>query len=406
MKFHYKARSADGQFKEGDSEAADKFALAAALKKEGQTVYYAEESGIAPKQTVFERINAVTIRVNTRDKIVFFKNFGAMLEAGLPLTRALSIFIRQAQNQKLRRVLETISVSVGEGSSLHDAMKRFSPTFFSPLSVAMIKAGEESGKLPDALKIISAHMEESDEIERRVRGALMYPLIVVGAMIGVGVLMFMYVVPALVSTFTELNVELPASTKIIILLSRLFSEYSLVSLVGFVALVASAVIVGKTPRGKRFFEIVWFAIPLVGELVRKVNSARTARTLSSLLASGISMVEALHITSEVVQNLHYRAALEYARDEVQKGTQLSQIFKEYGNIYPLFVGEMTAVGEETGKLSEMLVKTADFYEADVSDATKNLSTVIEPLLMVVIGMGVGFFAYSMITPLYTVMSGI
>lgn len=406
MKFRYKAKTDTGQFAEGEADAADKFALAAVLKKEGKTIYFAEESGAGHTQTWLERANALTVRVTTRDKIIFFKNLGAMLEAGLPLTRALSIFIRQTQNQKLKGILEAVLSGIAEGASMHDALARFSPAVFSPLSVAMIKAGEESGKLHGALKIISAHMEESDQIERRVRGALLYPLIVVGAMAGVGVLMFIFVVPTLISVFTELNVELPASTKFIIFLSKLFSEYATLTLGGFIAFIIGIVAIGRTTGGKHFFETIWFALPIIGELVRKVNSARTARTLSSLLASGISMVEALNITGEVVQNLHYRAALKYARDEVQKGTQLSLIFKKYDRIYPLFVGEMASVGEETGKLSEMLVKTADFYEEDVSEATKNLSTVIEPILMLVIGVAVGIFAYSMITPLYSVLSGI
>jgi type IV pilus assembly protein PilC len=218
--------------------------------------------------------------------------------------------------------------------------------------------------------------------------------------------MFIYVVPTLAATFKELNVELPTSTKVIMWISDVLSNHLLVGLAGAVALGFCVAGVLRTKRGHRAFEKSLFYLPIVGGLVRQSNAARTTRTLSSLLTSGVDMIESITITKDVLQNSYYKDVMDLAIDRVQKGISLSSVFMENEKIYPLLVGEMVEVGEETGKLSEMLLNVAIFYEDEVDSATKNMSTIIEPLLMVVIGASVGFFAVSMITPMYSVMSGI
>jgi len=241
---------------------------------------------------------------------------------------------------------------------------------------------------------------------KKIKGAMFYPAIIMVVMALIGILMLIYVVPTLTAVFTEMNVELPTSTKIILGLSNFFTNHYIMFLLIVLGAAALATVSLRTERGKRMFNIVMLKTPLFSPLVKKINSARTARTLASLIASGVDVVEALSITRDVLQNYKYKEVLEHAKADIQKGTPLSESFKKAENLYPIMVGEMMAVGEETGKLSDMMMRLANFYEDEVSEITKNMSTIIEPILMVIIGAAVGFFALSMIKPMYSVMGSI
>lgn len=234
---------------------------------------------------------------------------------------------------------------------------------------------------------------------------MIYPSVVIATLFIIGVLMFIYVVPTLAATFKELNTELPTSTKVIMWISDFLSNHLFIGILSIIAIITAVVITLRTKEGMRGLEFISFKLPIVGDLVRQSNSARTARTLSSLLSSGVDMLEAINITKDVLQNSYYKERLQVAGERVQKGIALSSVFAET-DIYPLLVGDMVEVGEETGKLSEMLLNLAIFYENEVDEATKNMSTIIEPLLMVFIGASVGFFAISMISPMYSVMSNV
>ena len=284
-------------------------------------------------------------------------------------------------------------------------MKEF-PKVFPPLFVSMVGAGEESGNLADSLLIVGNQLEKTYLLKKKIKGAMIYPAIVISAMIIIAILMFIFVVPTLSETFKSMNVELPMSTTIIIGISEFLANHGILALLIAVIVVTVLVILFRTPKGKRYGELTLLHLPIFSKLVKESNSARTARTLSSLLSAGVDVVEAISITKSVVQNSFYKDVLTAAGENVQKGIALSAIFMENSNLYPVLVGEMIEVGEETGKLSDMLLRVAEFYENEVDTATRDLSTIIEPILMVVIGAGVGFFAVSMITPMYSIMSGI
>jgi len=269
----------------------------------------------------------------------------------------------------------------------------------------MVRAGEESGSLSDALLTLGDQLEKSYLLKKKIKGAMIYPSVVIATLIIIGVLMFIYVVPTLAATFKELNTELPTSTKVIMWISEFLSNHLIVGL-AIVATIGTAIFFAlRTKQGQRVLEFISFKLPVVGDLVRQSNAARTARTLSSLLSSGVDMLEAISITKDVLQNSYYKDRLKLAGERVQKGIPLSSVFAET-DIYPLLVGDMIEVGEETGKLSEMLLNLATYYENEVDEATKNMSTIIEPVLMVFIGASVGFFAVSMISPMYSVMSNV
>ena len=218
--------------------------------------------------------------------------------------------------------------------------------------------------------------------------------------------MLVFIVPTLTATFKELNVALPISTQVIIFISDFLRNHYLISLIIFVVISMGGYIIKKTKFGKRFFDYIALHIPLISPIVKEINSARTARTLASLLSSGVELIESVQITGMVLQNSYYKEVLEEAEKEVQKGIPLSALFIKKENLYPIFVGEMMGVGEETGAFSDILLQVALFYEDEVERKTKDMSTIVEPFLMIVIGLAVGFFAVSMISPTYTVMNNI
>ena len=401
--FKYKIKDESGDIVEDVMDAEDRYALIDDLKKQGKEVISVEEEKSGGDMMEF--LNRLLARIKLQDKIVFTKNLSAMLEAGLSLSRALSILERQTKNVKFKYVIGALSKGINKGDSFSDGLAKF-PKAFSSLFVSMVRAGEESGSLSGSLKIVGDQLEKSYILKKKIKGAMMYPIIVVGAMFMIGVLMLIYVVPTLTATFKELEVELPASTKLVIAISDFLAEHTLLSFAIIIIVIFSFIFSLKTKRGKRVLEFVILRVPIIGKIAKQSNSARTARTLSSLLSSGVDMIGAISITRDVVQNSYYKEVLEEAGTSVQKGIPLSESFKKREDLYPILVGEMVEVGEETGKLSDMLLQVAIFYENEVDTATKNISTIVEPFLMVIIGIVVGFFALSMITPMYSLSDAI
>lgn len=402
-KFKYKVRELSGEHASGEMEAKDRFAVASELRGTGKSVVSVEE--VSGGFTLnMDTINEMLSRVKVRELITFSHNLSAMMTAGLALSRGLSIQERQTKNPALKKTLKTLIAEISKGATLSAGMAKF-PKVFSPIFVSMVRAGEESGGLSDALMTVGDQLEKSYLLKKKIKGAMIYPSVVIATLFIIGVLMFIYVVPTLAATFKELNTELPTSTKVIMWISDFLSNHLLVGIAAIVGIGTAIFFALRTKKGMRGLEFISFRLPVVGELVRQSNAARTARTLSSLLSSGVDMLEAITITKDVLQNSYYKELMTTAGERVQKGIPLSTVFAE-NDIYPLLVGDMIEVGEETGKLSEMLLNLALYYENEVDEATKNMSTIIEPLLMVFIGASVGFFAISMISPMYSVMSNV
>jgi len=343
--------------------------------------------------------------VKTTEKISFAKNLGGMIEAGLPLSRAISVMERQMKNKKFKGILVSLREEVARGKAFSEALGGY-PKVFSKLFVSMVKAGEESGTVSDALKMVADQMDKTYTLKRKIRGAMMYPAMILVIMIIMAILMLMFVVPTLTSTFKELNVELPLSTQLVIGTSDFFQNQGLLALGLLIVLVGGIVMFVRTKKGKRAFDWLFLHLPIFKTIVKETNSARTARTISSLLSSGVDMIVSLEITQDVLQNSYYKNVLKDASKRVEKGENMSVVFGDFDKLYPVFVAEMTSVGEETGKLSEMMGRVAEFYEKDVEQKTKDMSTVIEPFLMVFIGAAVGFFALSMLTPMYSLVDAI
>ncbi len=385
---------------EGSAEASDKFELAKNMKAEGKLLLTATE--ISSSHFDMDKINAYLSRVDLREKIIFARDLAIMIKAGLSLSRALSIFLKQTQNPKFREVLRSLIDDINKGTPLSDAMEKF-PKIFEPVFISMVRAGEESGGLVEALNVVGGQMEKTYTLKKKVKGAMLYPGIVLFVMIAVGVLMMIYVVPGLAASFKEVGAELPPLTALVITISEFLQNDGLLALLGAIILGGAFIWFKKTPFGGRAVEWVVLHAPIFGKLVREFNSALVTRTLSSLISAGVDIVHALEITRDVASGGFYKETLDEAKTNVQKGVPLSKAFTDHPHLYPVMVGDMMEVGEETGQLSSMLLEIAQFYEEEVDQATADMSKLIEPLLMVVIATFVGIFAVAMITPMYSLM---
>ena len=340
-----------------------------------------------------------------REIIRTAKNLSAMLSAGLSISRALSVVERQSDNKRLKAVATGLSESVKGGASFVDALSAY-PKIFSELFIAMTKAGEESGSLAGSLAVVALQMERSEELVRKIRGAMIYPSIVIIAIIIVTILMLIYVVPTLTKTFTDLGVQVPLATRIIVALSDFMVNHVFLVLTIIVTIVVGSIVFARSKKGGNIVTRCALHLPVVGELVRETYAARASRTLSSLLSSGVPVLDALGITKEVVGASVFAKVVEEAEERVRKGETLSSSFAEHPNLYPILMSDMLSVGEETGNVADMLKQVAEFYEGDVAEKTKDLSTIIEPVLMLLIGAVVGVFAVSMIAPIYSLSSAI
>jgi type IV pilus assembly protein PilC len=385
-------------------EAASRFAVYEQVQKDGGVVVSIEEQNPLMHPPAWLNITFGT-GIKQQEVIRFAKNTAAMLVAGISLARALSIIERQSSNKYLKRVIAGLSSAIKRGSSFHEALGMY-PRVFPSLFCAMVRAGEESGSLSESLSVVGLQMERADELRRKVRGAMIYPAIVITAIIIVGVLMLIYVVPTLTDTFASLGVALPTSTRIIVALSDFMTAHVLLVFGMFIALFVGGTSFVKSVFGSKVILAVALRIPVIGEMLRETFAARAARTLSSLLSAGVPVLDALTITKDVVHAPAFAQVLEEAEARVRKGEALSSAFAEHTKLYPILMSDMLAVGEETGNISGMLKQIAEFYETDVAEKTKNFSTIVEPVLMLLMGVFVGIFAVSMIAPIYSLSSAI
>jgi type IV pilus assembly protein PilC len=403
MKFKYKIKNSDNKIVEGTAESSDKFTLARELRDKGSIPLSVKE--YKEEKNILSMRISIFNRVSLSEKIMFTNNLSGMLSAGLSLNRAISILEKQSTNSYLTDILSDLGDNVNKGNTLSEGMKKY-PKVFQGIFIPMVHAGEESGGLPNTLKEIGLSLKKSYTLNKKIKGAMTYPSIIVIAMIVIGIFMMIYVVPTLTNTFKDLGSELPSSTKAIIWISSTISNNIILFLLSIGFFVFGVFVLSRLKLIQRYFDRIILYIPVIGTIVKEVNSARTARTLSSLLISGVSISNSLSITEEVLQNVHYKELIHESISSIEKGMVLSASFKENTFLYPVMVGEMIEVGEETGNLSKMLLDIANFYETEVDNKTKDLSTIIEPVLMLLIGGAVGLFAISMIKPMYSVMNSI
>ncbi len=396
MKFRVSVETKEGVKETRTVEAPNRFGVYSQMEGEGVTVLAVAED---KKKMDFGNMHFGT-GIKTDEKITFTKNLSAMLGAGLTLSRALSVIERQTKNKALKAVVSSVEEKIKTGGSFHEALAEHRQVF-SELFIAMTKAGEESGTIAESLKAVARQMDRAYSLQKKVKGAMIYPCIILSAILVIGVLMLMFVVPTLSATFASLGVKLPVATQVIVNLSDFMAAHAIIVIFILIAFFGSIMAFVKSKFGSNVILFVALRIPVIGDLVRETMGARATRALSSLLSSGVEMLTAISIAGEVVGKNVFGKVLIEAQENVRKGEQLSVTFNKYPNLFPPFVADMILVGEETGKVADMLGQVAEYYEVDVEERTKDLSTIIEPMLMLVIGVFVGIFAISMIAPIYS-----
>ena len=402
-KFIFKAKKKNGEIYTAEKEAADRYDLYRIIREGGSEVISVKEK----HSSVLARFDIVASffsgKVKAIDKINIARNLGSMLEAGLPLSRALGVIAKENRNTSCKNILVDVNRYIDSGQTFASALSKH-PKVFSPLFVSMVHAGEQGGNLAESLHALAIQMESTYQLERRIHGAMLYPAVIMGVMILAGVSMFVFVVPTLLKTFLDLSVALPPTTQLLLLISNIIRDHGVLALLVIIFLYLLFSWWSRRQSGRALLHRIVLSIPIVGILVQEANTARTARTLSSLMKSGVGIVDSLDITSSVVQNVHFKEVLLKARTAISKGETMSKVFSENTKIYPIFMSEMLDVGEETGKVADMLAGVAHYYEEDVEQKTKDMSTIIEPFLIVLIGVAVAFFAISMIAPMYSLVN--
>lgn len=404
MKFKVRAISKDGDTYNDILDVADRFAAYREIRDRGDRVLALNDES-AKGVGFLALFTDIFTGISLDEKAMFARNLAAMLEAGLTIFRALDVMKRQTRNTHLKKVLVEVMASVKKGDAFSAALGAY-PAVFSSLLVSMVRAGEESGKLTESLRVAAIQMERASNLEKKVRGALIYPAVVLSAMVGIAILMLVFVVPTLSSTFSELNASLPPTTLALIGASAFLTGHPILAFGALALLFLAFFFALRTQTGKDVFDWLMLKTPIIGNLIVEIHAARTTRTLASLFGAGVDMVFSVRITRDVLGNVQYKKILAEAEVDLSSGSPLSTSFGKHPDLYPPLVTEIIAVGEETGRLSELLKETAEFYEESVERQTKDLSTVIEPFLMIIIGVGVGFFALSMIAPIYSLSNSI
>ncbi len=342
-------------------------------------------------------------KVSLSERMLFTRNLQVMISAGVSLPNSLRVLEKQAKSRRFKKILSEISKGVVKGENFSSILQRY-PNVFSNLYSSMVKVGEESGTLENTLKILTNQMEKEHDLKSKIIGALVYPAVILVAMSGIGLLMLVFVIPKLSQTFADLKVELPPTTKFVIGLGNFVSNsWYLIPFIFFAVFIIFKM-AAKTKIGRWIIDSILLRVPVISDLIKKTNSAYTVRTLGSLIASGVPIIKSLELVADSLSNIFFKNAILDVVEKVKKGSKMGEAMKKYeGKIYSTLVIQMIEIGEETGKTAEILSKLADFFESEVSNATKNLSSIVEPVLMIVIGAVVGFFVVSMMQPMYSMI---
>ena len=343
--------------------------------------------------------------ISLAEKINFVENLSVMLKAGISISRCLQILVKQTHNARFRGILTDVYNQVQQGKGLSEAMAKY-PAVFPNIVISMVKVGELSGSLNKSLEYLSTQLQREAELKSKTKGAMIYPAVICSAMFIIGLFMAIFVLPSLVSVFKQFGNQLPLSTRIVINFSDFMSAHAFLVIGGLAAVVAAVVAILKTRGGQRAFDVFLLNFMMVNTVIKKINLARFARILSSLLKSGIPIVQGLEVAGDSLGNIPYQELVSKAAGEVKLGKPLAESLGKDEKLFPVLVVQMIQVGEESGTVQEILEQLAMHYEAEVDDTLKNMSSIIEPLLLLVIGAVVGLLAVALIAPIYSISESI
>jgi type IV pilus assembly protein PilC len=406
--FSYSARDKTGGVQKGLLFAPDRAAATAAIQARGLAPILVREELVASKAgaggSLLDKIKAGVNKVKLADKVIFTRQFATMINAGVPITQALTILEKQSESKRLQAAVTGVQKAVTGGAPLAASMAQY-PDVFNNIYVNMVKAGEAGGILDQVLDRLATQLEKDSAVVSKIKGAMIYPGVVTTATVGAFFFLMTVIVPGLAGVFANVGAQLPWYTVMLLAISSFMvhSWYILIAII--VGLVVAFNRWHATPKGRRLIDKMMLKMPIFGPILVKVNVARFARTFGSLLSSGISVLDAINATGSALSSTVYQDELAEVAKRVKNGKPMSEHIKNSKN-FPPIVGQMLAVGEETGQMDTILLKLADFYEAEVDTVVSGLTSIIEPILIMVLGGMVGFIVISVFGPLSNLSSSV
>jgi len=391
--FSYRAKDLKGEDYTGDIQAADVHAAAVTLRKKGLIVIAVKLKH--PPSLGF--LNRFLNRVSFTELVVITRQLSTMISAGLVLSEAIDILEEQQGSKTLKKALAEISQDIKGGLTLAQALGKY-PHIFPHLYVNLIKSGEASGRLDSVLSQMAEGLEKEREFRARIRGAMIYPIVVLTMMVVVVIIMMVFVIPKLVNLYQQSTLDLPLPTKILILTSTLFINFWWLAILIIVLAVVFINRWNKTSQGSLFFGRLILKMPILGRIVTNVTLTNFNRTFGLLTSAGIPLLESIGIVEDLTDNPIFKKALKEAYSGVEKGLPFSALLT--ASIFPRILGQMVKVGEETGKIDEIFFKLAEYFESESDHLVKNLTVVIEPVVLIILGIGVAFLVISIILPIY------
>lgn len=398
--YKYRVREKNGKLLKGVIEAKDSRVAAMLLRERGLLVIDLS----SPTQWSLDNLKKLATRVSYSDVTMMTRSLSTLIASGLPIIESLVLLRNQVTNPLLKDITDGIRQQVEGGSSLAKAMEKY-PAAFNNLYVALIKTGEAAGMLDKVLARLADNMEKQNEFRNKIKGALIYPIIIVIGMASVAVIMMIFVIPKLTALYKDLNVQLPTVTQILIKMSEFMVLFWWVLGLIILGLITLFKAWRKTESGKEITEKWWRKIPIMGPLGEKAALVEVFRTLGLLLSAGVPIIEALKLVGNAADNILLAKALAFSAERVEKGFPLALSFAQTDTFPPIVV-QMMKVGEETGKLDESFLKLSSYFETETEQLVKGLTTAIEPLIMIVLGVGVGFLVISIILPIYKLTSSL
>ncbi|OGK29350.1 hypothetical protein A3B02_00900 [Candidatus Roizmanbacteria bacterium RIFCSPLOWO2_01_FULL_42_14] len=400
MEFSYKAISKEGRTTNGSIEAENQDRALSYLKESGYTILSVNAKSVP----VTSSFSALFSRVNFSQIVDFTRQMSIMLSSGLTLIDAFEIFKRQSDNVAFLKLMQEIDSDIKAGLSFSEALKKH-PHLFSNLYISLIKAGEASGKLDEIMKKLAINLERQRTFQSKVKGAMIYPIIIICAMSVVMFIMLTFVLPKLLDVYKDFNVKLPIMTVFLINVSTFFNKFWWLIILTVIFGIVMLMKIIHSKSGKRLFDRISLHVPLINSIIRISALVDTTRTLSILIGAGVSILEALDIITETTNNIIYQEAFRRIKHGIETGESLGNAM-EASHIFPPILVQMTTVGEQTGHLDETLGHLASYFESESEIAIKSLTTLIEPTLLIVLGLGVGFVVIAVITPIFSLTSSL
>jgi len=398
MKFLFKAKTKTGEIKEGIIDAISSEAAISILQKNDlyPTSIIKESADNSITKTILKYYD----RVTDKEQVIFFRQLAILIEARVPIVASLAAISEQTQNKYFMKILKEIIADVENGLPFSDSLAKHRDVF-SMLSINIIKAGETSGNLKKSIDYIAENIERNYNLANRVRSALMYPCIILVVFFIIGFITIAFILPKLTQIIKEMSAEVPWYTKIVMAIGDFMSVYWWAVAIVIFGFIGGILYYLRTEQGAKEWDQIKIKLPIVGVIFRNVYITRFAQNLSVLLVGGIPIIRALTITSSVINNVVYEAIFLRAAEEVKVGGNMSNVLSKSPLIPPV-VSHMVKIGEDSGQIDKVLVHIASFYDQETEMMTKNLSTLIEPVLMVIIGIAVGFMAFAILMPIYNI----